>query len=63
MRWSDLVQRTEIVEAFKVFDQDQFISRAELRHVMTNLGVKLIYEEVDVAHLSTTDFERAIIAQ
>ena len=30
----------ELVEAFKVFDRDGngFISAAELRHVMTNLG-------------------------
>jgi calmodulin len=33
----------EIREAFKVFDKDGngFISAAELRHVMTNLGEKL----------------------
>merc|ERR1711898_82187 len=33
----------EIKEAFKVFDKDGngFISAAELRHVMTNLGEKL----------------------
>ena len=39
----------EIVEAFKVFDKDGngFISAAELRHVMTNLGEKLTDEEVD----------------
>ena len=30
----------ELIEAFKVFDRDGngFISAAELRHVMTNLG-------------------------
>merc|ERR1712146_51438 len=35
--------------AFKVFDKDGngFISAAELRHVMTNLGEKLTDEEVD----------------
>eukprot|EP00092_Neocalanus_flemingeri_P003873 GFUD01004170.1.p1 GENE.GFUD01004170.1~~GFUD01004170.1.p1 ORF type:complete len:153 (-),score=52.09 GFUD01004170.1:118-576(-) len=34
---------------FRVFDKDGngFISPAELRHVMTNLGVKLTNEEVD----------------
>lgn len=34
---------------FKVFDKDGngFISAAELRHVMTNLGEKLTDEEVD----------------
>eukprot|EP01121_Diplochlamys_sp_Union-15-3_P010048 TRINITY_DN2777_c0_g1_i1.p1 TRINITY_DN2777_c0_g1~~TRINITY_DN2777_c0_g1_i1.p1 ORF type:complete len:150 (+),score=46.84 TRINITY_DN2777_c0_g1_i1:53-502(+) len=39
----------EIREAFKVFDKDGngFISAAELRHVMTNLGEKLSEEEVD----------------
>ena len=33
----------ELIEAFKVFDRDGngFISAAELRHVMTNLGEKL----------------------
>ena len=39
----------ELREAFKVFDKDGngFISAAELRHVMTNLGEKLSDEEVD----------------
>lgn len=39
----------ELIEAFKVFDRDGngFISAAELRHVMTNLGEKLTEEEVD----------------
>jgi len=39
----------ELREAFRVFDknQDGFISSAELRHVMTNLGEKLSDEEVD----------------
>nr|UYM80474.1 calmodulin-like protein 3 [Phoronopsis harmeri] len=39
----------EIKEAFKVFDKDGngFISAAELRHVMTNLGEKLTDEEVN----------------
>ena len=38
----------EIREAFKVFDKDGngYISAAELRHVMTNLGEKLTDEEV-----------------
>merc|ERR1712072_478808 len=39
----------KIKEAFKGFDKDGngFISAAELRHVMTNLGEKLTDEEVD----------------
>jgi calmodulin len=39
----------EIPKAFRVFDKDGngFISAAELRHVMTNLGEKLTDEEVD----------------
>ena len=39
----------EIREAFRVFDKDGngFISAAELRHVMINLGEKLTDEEVD----------------
>jgi calmodulin len=39
----------EIRDAFKVFDKDGngFISAAELRHVMTNLGEKLTDDEVD----------------
>merc|ERR1712051_920481 len=39
----------ELIEAFKVFDRDGngFISAAEVRHTMTNLGEKLTEEEVD----------------
>jgi calmodulin len=45
----DTDSEEEIKEAFKVFDKDGngFISAAELRHVMTNLGEKLTEGEVD----------------
>ncbi|XP_048259366.1 calmodulin-like protein 12 [Haliotis rufescens] len=39
----------ELLEAFAVFDKDQngYISAAELRHVMTNLGERLTDDEVE----------------
>ena len=39
----------EIIDAFTVFDKEGngYISAAELRHVMTNLGEKLRDEEID----------------
>ena len=45
----DIDKEEELREAFKVFDKDGngFISAAELRHVMTNLGEKLTDDEVD----------------
>ena len=45
----DTDSEEELREAFKVFDKDGngFISAAELRHVMTNLGEKLSDDEVD----------------
>ncbi|CAM4510651.1 unnamed protein product [Lepidochelys kempii] len=45
----DMDSEEEIREAFWVFDEDGigYISAAELRHVMTNLGEKLTDEEVD----------------
>merc|ERR1719375_927852 len=48
-KMKDTDAEEEIKEAFKVFDKDGngFISAAELRHVMTNLGEKLTDEEVD----------------
>ena len=46
----------EVDEAFRVFDKEAngFISAAELRHIMTNMGEKLTEEEVDEM-LSTAD--------
>ncbi|XP_053112231.1 calmodulin-like protein 3 [Hemicordylus capensis] len=48
-RTRDMDSEEEIREAFRVFDKDGngYISAAELRHVMTNLGEKLTNEEVD----------------
>lgn len=48
-KMKDSDSEDELKEAFKVFDKDGngFISAAELRHVMTNLGEKLTDEEVD----------------
>ncbi|KAK4696845.1 calmodulin, partial [Phenoliferia sp. Uapishka_3] len=47
-KMKDTDSEEEIREAFKVFDKDGngFISAAELRHVMTNLGEKLSETEV-----------------
>merc|ERR1719217_1657590 len=48
-KMKDTDMEEELREAFKVFDKDNngFISAAEPRHVMTNLGEKLTDEEVD----------------
>ena len=48
-KMKDADSEDEIKEAFKVFDKDGngYISAAELRHVMTNLGEKLTDDEVD----------------
>ncbi|KAG0249048.1 hypothetical protein BG011_009629 [Mortierella polycephala] len=45
----DTESEEEIKEAFKVFDKDGngYISAAELRHVLTNLGERLSDQEVD----------------
>ena len=45
-KMKDTDSEEETLEAFKVFDKDGngFISAAELRHIMTNLGEKLTDE-------------------
>ncbi|KAJ9470792.1 Calmodulin [Diplonema papillatum] len=47
-RQHDIDTEEEIKEAFRVFDKDAngYISAAELRHLMTNLGEKQTDEEV-----------------
>ena len=48
-KMKDNNEEEEMVEAFKVFDKDGngLISAAELRHVLTNLGAKLMDDDVD----------------
>jgi Ca2+-binding EF-hand superfamily protein len=48
-KMKDTDTEEELVEAFKVFDSSGcgYISLAEVRHVMTNLGEKLTDEELD----------------
>ena len=48
-KMKDTDQKEEMIEAFKVFDRDGngFISKAELHHVMCNLGERLTEEEAD----------------
>jgi calmodulin len=48
-KMKDTDAEEELIEAFKLFDRDGngFISAAELRHVMTNLGDNLTDEEID----------------
>lgn len=45
----DISSEDEIKDAFRVFDKEGngYISAAELRHVLTNLGERLRDEEVD----------------
>ena len=48
-KMKDTDSEEEILEAFKVFDKDGsgFISKAELKYIMANLGEKLSDEEID----------------
>jgi hypothetical protein len=48
-KMKDTDTEEELIEAFKVFDRggSGFISAAELRHVMSNLGEKITDEEID----------------
>lgn len=47
---NDTNREQEIIEAFRVFDQDEngFISAAEFRHVMINIGENLTEEDIDI---------------
>ena len=60
-KMKDTDSEEEILEAFKVFDKDGngFISAAELRHIMTNLGtiylhLLYVYEILSI-HVLVTD--------
>ena len=59
-KMKDTDSAEEIKEAFKVFDKDGngFISAAELRHIMTNLGEKLTDEEVRACMCAAAFFVR-----
>ncbi|XP_033735157.1 calmodulin-like isoform X2 [Pecten maximus] len=65
----------EIIDAFRVFDKEGngYISAAELRHVMLNLGEKLLEEEVNDmireadlsgdGHINYQEFAKVLIAK
>ena len=42
-----------------MLEHEELFSTAELRRVISDVGEKLTDEEVDVAHLSATDFEKS----
>ncbi|PUZ62844.1 hypothetical protein GQ55_3G019400 [Panicum hallii var. hallii] len=75
MRESSGADEEELREAFRVFDQDQngFISRDELRHVLQNLGERLSDEELaemlreaDVdgdGQINYTEFAKVMLAK
>ena len=48
-KMKDTDSEEEITEAFRIFDKDSsgFISTAEFKHVMTNLGEKLTDDEIE----------------
>jgi calmodulin len=75
MREASGADEEELREAFRVFDQDQngFISRDELRHVLQNLGERLSDEELaemlreaDVdgdGQINYTEFAKVMLAK
>ncbi|RCV36347.1 hypothetical protein SEVIR_7G321500v4 [Setaria viridis] len=75
MREANGADEEELREAFRVFDQDQngFISRDELRHVLQNLGERLsddelaeMLREADVdgdGQINYTEFAKVMLAK
>ena len=55
-------QMEEFKQAFALFDKDGngFISAAELRHIMTNLGEKLTDEEIVAGFKGETADEKKV---
>merc|ERR1719210_2228243 len=55
-KMKDTDTEDELKEAFRVFDKDSngYISAAELRHVMTNLGEKLISMVMDKSTMKSS---------